>query len=344
MRQGLRSSWRPGASRRRAPSAAQAAVALALAVLLLLGGSHAARAEERVHDLSRLLLHGKRVKTRVSAATALDRMRDPRSLDPLVRALGDRSYLVRAAVATALGHLGDPAALPALERARLDPRRAVRRQVITAIELIRDKQRVLSARETRLAVPVGGGDAKRPPSTPLGTPAAPAQNQPISRRVYLMLKSASDKSIGSAAPRVREMRARRMRSLMVDQLERNRNVMLVPSSSRDPAIDPYTVDLTVVKLDEVERGHHIEVACEIRAAISTHEGKMLSFLTGGAKVQVPSTSYRQAFLPQLRREALEGAVRSVHGDLIAYLSKLPPSTGSGAASPGSGSGPGAAPE
>jgi hypothetical protein len=54
---------------------------------------------------------------------------------------------------------------------------------------------------------------------------------------------------------------------------------------------------------------------------------MLSFLTGGAKVQVPRGTFREHYLPQLRGEAIEGAVRSVHGDLVAFLKKQPSDRG-----------------
>lgn len=295
--------------RRRASS--RAVVVAALFLALLGAGPRAALGEraraERVHDLSRALVQGRSVKARVSAAAELDRLRDPRAQRALIQALSDRSFLVRQRAAIALGHLGDPSALPALERARRDPRRAVRREVIAAIDLIRERQRALAA--TR---PAASRDARGLASYPRPAPRAD--------QIHVMLKSASDKSEG-APTTVRQTRARRMRSLMVDQIERSHDVMLVPSVSAYPSIDPYGIDLTVVKLDQVERGANIEVECEIRVAISTREGKMLSVLTGGAKVQVPRATFREQFLPQLRGEALEGAVRSVHRDMVGYLVK-----------------------
>jgi hypothetical protein len=50
---------------------------------------------------------------------------------------------------------------------------------------------------------------------------------------------------------------------------------------------------------------------------------MLSFLTGGAKVQVPRSTFRVQYEPQLKREALENAIKSVHGDLVKYLRNRP---------------------
>jgi hypothetical protein len=303
-------------------------VAVSLFFALLLAGHRAARAE-RVLDLTRALTHGKSVQARVSAATELDRLRDPRALRALIQALSDRSYLVRKQAAVALGHLGDARALVPLGRSRRDPRRAVRREVVTAIELIREKQRSRAPAARPAATP--GREVTGLPSYPRFTPRGP---DPI----HVTLKSAADKSEGSTPPRTRQNRARRMRSLMLDQIERSKDVMLVPlvaPAPLDPAIDPYGIDLTVVKFAQVERGANVEVECEIRVAISTSEGKMLSVLTGGAKVQVPKLTFRAQFLPQLRGEALEGAVRSVHHDMVAYLVKFTRAAQPAAPQPGS---------
>ena len=251
----------------------------------LVGSSEALA--DRVDDLSRDLEGGRHEKTRVAAASSLAKLRDPRAVKPLTRALRDRSAMVRALAAGALGNLGDPAALPALQRAQRDPSRLVRRRADEAIAQIRRQQESAAS---------------------AGTP-----------RIHVMLKTASDDSV---APGVRKDRSREVRALMARRLVQSREVTLVASDSRDPSIDPYAIDLTVVKLERTSRGKNIEVACEIRVAISTRAGKMLSFLTGGAAVQVPKASFRDEFLPQVQREALEGAVRSVHRDLVAYLARL----------------------
>ncbi len=236
-----------------------------------------------------------------------------------MRALRDSNRRVRALAASALGRLGVPDALPALEGARRDSSITVRRNAIAAIESIRARQ-AETARKLA-AVDIAPRHAAAIAGSPLVTPAA-VDEAPAPERLYIMLKSAIDKSSG-AGPKARLARASHMRSLMADQLEQTRNVTLIPSGARALTVDPYAIDLTMVKLSRVEREANIEVECEIRVAISTPQGKMLSFLTGGAKVQVPRATFRDEFLPQLRREALEGAVRSVHRDLIEHLAKLP---------------------
>lgn len=325
-----------------------------IALVVLTDG--AARAE-RVHDLSRALLHGRLAKTRISAAVSLGRLRDPRSVKWLTQALGDdRDHRVRAEAADALGQLGEPAALPALRRARRDRSPAVRRQALAAIAHIRDAEAAVArARASRAArwssaesprapaAVIAGRDVSSPagpPSDARGASRAAAADAHVDaaagpsgqQRIYVTLKSASDKSVGVAAPATRQERASRMRTLMAGHLSRSPTVTVVPpggagSAARHvashAATDPYGIDLTVVKLGRIERPAQIEIECEIRVAISTPEGKMLSLLTGGAKVQVPRATFRDEFLPELHREALEGAVRSVEHDLIDHLARLP---------------------
>ena len=128
--------------------------------------------------------------------------------------------------------------------------------------------------------------------------------------------------MGSTPSKVRQLRATQMRSLMLDHLRRDQSVTLMSAPS-DGAIDPYSMDVTIMKLERFERGAFVEVECEIRVAISDRRGKMLSFLTGGAKVQVPRSSFRMQYEAQLKREALENAVKSVHQDLVSYLRNRP---------------------
>jgi hypothetical protein len=61
------------------------------------------------------------------------------------------------------------------------------------------------------------------------------------------------------------------------------------------------------------------MVCEVQLSVSNGRGQMLSLLTGGAIAQVPRGSYRRDLDPDMRRQALENAARSVHGDLLAYL-------------------------
>ena len=63
----------------------------------------------------------------------------------------------------------------------------------------------------------------------------------------------------------------------------------------------------------------VEVEVQLRLAISAHTGRMMSFLSGGAMVQVPRRSFNASYLPQLRRDALTNAVGGIFDKLIAHL-------------------------
>ncbi len=288
-------------------------LAAALALVLAPAGARA----DRVQDLSRALISGKTEKSRISAAVSLGRLKDARALKPLVRALQDDSNVVRALAATGLGHLGDPAALPALQRAGQDRDSTVRRRALDAIAQIRSGSSGATVAARSLATTPARG-----PNNMANYAIAPHEERPTPQ-VFVILKSTQDKSMGNTPSKVRQQRAIQMRSLVVDQLRRDQTVTLMASVATEVGIDPYAMDVTIMKLERFERGPFVEVECEIRVAISDRRGKMLSFLTGGAKVQVPRSTFRLQYETQLKREALENAVKSVHGDLIKYLRNRP---------------------
>jgi len=297
------------------PGLGRLAAPLLAAALALAAGPGPAQAD-KVHDLSRALLRGKSEKARISAAVSLGRLGDPRALKPLIRALDDDSNVVRALAAAALGRLGDPAALPALERARNDRDSTVRRRVAEAIASIKKSstpagRRALARRARRQDHLAHYAIAPRERRAPIGS------------QVFVVLKSAQDKTAGRMAARARKLRADHMRSLMASELRRNREVTLLSTEDGDLGVEPYSVDVTILKLDRLVRGPYVEIECELRVAVSDDRGKMLSVMTGGAKVQVPRRTFQRKYEAQFKKEALENAVKSVHQDLVSYLRKRP---------------------
>jgi hypothetical protein len=79
------------------------------------------------------LAQARNEKVRVQAALVLGRIRDPRGIPALTRALSDRSAVVRAVVAQVLGDLGAESARPALEVATRDDSPLVRRHAAQAL-------------------------------------------------------------------------------------------------------------------------------------------------------------------------------------------------------------------
>lgn len=99
-------------------------------------------------------------KVRVQAALVLGRMRDPRGIPALTRALSDRSAVVRAVVAQVLGDLAAESARPALEVATRDDSPLVRRHAAQAL-----RQLVRAAPRHVLAVnPMGDRTGRASPA------------------------------------------------------------------------------------------------------------------------------------------------------------------------------------
>jgi hypothetical protein len=267
---------------------------------------------DRLGGLAHTLVSSRHDKARIAAAINLGKLDDPRAVGPLITALSDRNRVVRAVAAVALGHLGYTGALPALRHTLRDPDRAVRRRAREAIARIETKvgaqKRVarLMRRANLASYRVSAHERPRVP------PADPT--------LFVVLKSTSDRSHGRARRAIRHRRARAMRELMQHELEMTPEVTVDEDEAQRLGLSPTGIDVSIQKLHRRRNGPYIEVECQLRVAISDGRGKMLSFLTGGAKVQVPRRMYARKNLPQMRLEALENAVKGVHQDLINHLS------------------------
>jgi hypothetical protein len=77
-----------------------------------------------------------------------------------------------------------------------------------------------------------------------------------------------------------------------------------------------------VNLEVTQTGNYVEVAADLRLAISDNKGKLLSFLSGGAKIQVPKTKFKPQFLPNMRKEAIEGALSGLFDKLLVHLRQI----------------------
>lgn len=277
-----------------------------LAALIFCGALIAGTAELGADELPALtakLEHARSEKARIAAVVSIGRLRDRRALRPLIQALRDPSHVVRSVAASALGHLGDQRALPALRRARKRDRdRGVRRRAAAAIDSIERRTRRPRASQRRLAhYRLAGREAPRTPE------------------FYLVVESARDQSRGRASRTLRQRRAAAMREWLLDELRENHRVTLSEERAAKLDLEPYGLDLSITHLRRRRRGAIVEVSCEVRVAISDRRGKMLSFLTGTAAVQVPRRGFRRQYEVDMQKEAVENAVKSVHQDLVTFL-------------------------
>jgi hypothetical protein len=273
-----------------------------------------ARAEaDRVGQLARSLKSSSE-KERLSATIALGNLGDRNAMKPLVTALSDPSPQVRAVAATALGKLGHKSALPALKGAATDDTDEHVRSCAHAAAIAVAKANQLPSPWPEAAAPrIGTAKPRRPG---FGTQPRALAPEPD---VFVLVNSSADDSPGKTDKAARKVHAEIVRQTLLDQCQANPVITTTAAEGKRLGLDARHIDLSVVKMEVNTVGAIVEVDAQLRLAISDHKGKMLSFLQGGAKVQVPKHKFDARYLPNLRREALENAMRGMFDKLLAHL-------------------------
>jgi hypothetical protein len=290
-------------------AARMTAIAMAIFVACVAAPGARAEGEARISKLSSQLASSSSAKERLGAATALGRLSDRRALKPLVTALTDPSPMVRAVAAAALGKLGHKAALPALTEATGDADATVAKRAREAAAAIR--------KSNGLAEPVvAAASAPAVGQAGFGTQARALPARPD---LYVVIKTASDDSPGLHDKRARQQHGVILRESMQRALGATRTVTAQATEARRYDLELRNLDVSVVKMEQRTTGAMVEVEVQLRLAISDHTGRMMSFLSGGAMVQVPRRSFNASYLPQLRRDALTNAVGGIFDKLIAHL-------------------------
>ena len=279
---------------------------IVVAAALAAGTAHGVRADE-LDTAAQTLSTSASEGDRIAAVTSLARAADKRALKPLVAALHDPSAKVRAIAAAGLGKLGHRASLPALEEAEKDPDPVVQKHAHTAVVQVREANNMPAQEDGA------------PPASTDETAAAPARHRAGKPTIYVVVKSTSDDSPGKADERTRKANAGILRDTMLGSLRGEPKFTASAAEATKYGLDACEVDLSITKLEQHTSGDYIEVQAELRLAISDTHGRMKSFLSNGAKVQVPKRSFDQRYLPQLRREALENATRGLTDDLLTHL-------------------------
>jgi len=271
---------------------------------------HADEIDDRVADLSTQLQPSKTEKERIAAVTALGRLGDRKTMKALVGALRDKSATVRAVAAMSLGKLGHRAALPALREACNDGDALVKKRAKDAVDTISEANEI---EPDYGATSIGSTTRPGFGSNPRALAPRP--------ELYVVVKAASDDSPKTVKydKKARKSHADIAKLAMAAALH---DVPTVTSAGKDAArfgLDCRNIDVMITNLETRTAGSYIEVEASLRLAISDDRGKMLSFMTGGAKVQVRKSSFDTAYLPELRREAIENAVKGLFDKLIAHL-------------------------
>jgi hypothetical protein len=266
---------------------------------------------DHVDELTTMLASSSE-KTRLSAVVSLARLDDKRALKPLVTALHDPSAPVRALAASALGRLGHKAALPALRSAATDDTddtvRAKAREAAVKVAKINNLPDELP--------PTHAEPSQARRTTGFGRSPHAVEDRPD---LFVVIKSSNDDSPGKADKPLRKINADILKTALDNELKQAPQVTLAETEAKRWGLEARHIDLSIVKLDVDTSGSYVEIEAELRLAISDDTGKMLSFLSGGAKVQVPRSKYKPQFLPDFRKEALEGAMKGMLDKLLAHL-------------------------
>lgn len=284
-----------------------------LVTLGLLAG-HAA-ADTRINELTKTLTTSSSDKARIAAVAALARLNDRTAMKPLVGALTDPNPQVRALAAGALGRLGHKAALPALK---------------TAAD---DSDPTVSARAKEAAIAVAKANSLPDPWPGSAVAAAPQarmhggragfgrQSHAVDNHpdLYVTINSSADDSPGKADKATRKVHSEHLKQTLSASFKASPMVTTIESDAQRWGLDPRHLDLSVVKLDVGLSGQFIEIEAQLRLAISDDKGKMLSFVSGGAKVQIPKRTFNAKYLPNLRKEAIENAMRGMFDKLLMQL-------------------------
>ncbi|MCX5742194.1 MAG: HEAT repeat domain-containing protein [Proteobacteria bacterium] len=272
-------------------------------------------ADTRIDELSKMLSSSSD-KTRLSAVAVLARLDDKSALKPLVTALHDPNPQVRAIAATALGSLGHKAALPALRTAATDDADAkVRTAAATAAKLVA-RANNLPAEPAPAPAVVPAIEARSAGRPGFGHQPRAVQNRPD---LYVAINSASDDAPGKHDKAARKQHGELLKQTLASALTKNPTVTMTAAEGTRWGLDLRHVDLSVVKLEVGGTDAMIEIDAQLRLAISDDKGRMMSFLSGGAKVQVRRATYNAAYLPNLRKEAIENAMVGMVEKLIAQL-------------------------
>jgi HEAT repeat protein len=272
----------------------------------------------RIGQLADTLSTSSADKERISAAVALGRLNDKRALRPLVNALKDSNHVVRAIAAASLGRLGHQAALPALQVACEDSDEMVRKRALEAISAIRaGGSSTPGAPTTANALTVAP-----PPRAGFGDSPRVATARP---ELFVVIKSTIDDSSGKRTDKQRKESAATVRALVARELTSTSAVTSDAKIAGRYGIDRHNIDVSITKLGAVPNGAFMDIECELRVAISNDRGKMLSFVSGGAKVQIPKRSFNEKYLQNFANEAMENAVKGLYQNLIKHLRLVNPS-------------------
>lgn len=221
-------------------------------------------------------------KVRLQAAMTLGRLRDERSIDPLLSSLrADKHPSVRGMAAQALATIGDTDALLGLQAAQNDPDKFVRAQVEQAIVRMGGRPRAASA-----------------------AAAGPK----------LLL------AIGDMGDRTRHARGllAQMRDFVRIELEATPGVAIAQNG--EGSRRRYTIEGSITEMSRKMLPDWVQITCGVSLVLTSHPGGAIVGMTStSATVEHPRKGYRPDQQGRLEERALQSAVRGAHQSIVPYL-------------------------
>jgi len=248
-------------------------------VLLYIALAAAPARADRIDDLCRTLTNDSSWRVRLQAVVVLGKLRDPRSVPSLLRALGDDNETVRGLSAQVLGDIGAQSAVIALDRARRsDSSLFVRNKANEAIGKLQPAE-----------AHHGGASSSRALHVEVGGVGAKAH----------------------ASPELTQ----RLREYIIRELSRTPGLTLEGKPLSGFLIDSSITNVSR-KLTDQWVEITCEVSFVVGRLPSR---AMVMMTSGGATVQAPRMGMRPEREKALQFDALEGAVQGAHENLLAFL-------------------------
>jgi hypothetical protein len=275
-------------------SGAARRLALALATLLAFALARTplalAAPKAKVEELCKALLEDSNYKVRVQAAIVLGKLRDPSTVESLIKALDDANKTVRGIAAQALGQIGDAAAA--------EPLRALSRRD--------DDPFVKGQAEKALAILQSSG----------GTTAVAAAASKKAK-IYLSFGpfTGTSKTITpDAAKIVRDVLQRELGKLQVVTTN------ISPGDQKNFAksgLLGFYIDGNVTRLDDTTSGSGSETSCDVKVLVAHWPSKsIMSWTNAGASVQSGS---RPRDKDNARHDCLEASAGQLAEDLTKFF-------------------------
>jgi hypothetical protein len=241
------------------------------------------------------LLNHKSYKVRLQAAIYLAKLREPKTLKPMMTCVSrDSHYLVRAFCAAGLGRLGNRKAIEVLKKARKDKNAFVRRRAKQAIEKIEIQSP---------AGHKGGYTLQYKPRAKLLVMVQPSRRR--RRRIPRRMRKFLLKALRSELNGKRAFEVARGSATLPRSWIRKRRL---------PAV---RVEVRVVKVRRRRKGRQLSVSIQVKAIVTRYPSKAVALIamTDAKSSQHLEGRVRRSKIKTLfrylERQALEGAVQRV---------------------------------